>query len=210
MTGTYLGKKKILNLEAGFITQQNATWTGSTPGPAANDPTRKYYDMNLWSVAVFYDSPLNSEKGTALNAYVGYFNTDYGQNYLRYNGIMNPANGTTLASVPGNFYGNAFPMFGTGHVIYAQAGYLLRKDLLGDQGTLMPYITYQGATYNRLDKTMSVWDIGVNWLLKGHTAKFSLDYQIRPTYSVDSNDTNHLVQDKSTKGQWVLQYQFFF
>src|SRR6478609_7555555 len=33
MTGTYLGKKKVLNLEAGFITQKNATVTGT----AAND-----------------------------------------------------------------------------------------------------------------------------------------------------------------------------
>lgn len=210
MTGTYLGKKKILNFEAGFIMQKNATWTGSNLGPSAGDPNRKYYDMNLWSVAMFYDSPLNAEKGTALNAYVGYFNTDYGQGYLRYNGIMNPANGTTLTGVPGNFYGNAFAMFGTGTVIYAQAGYLMRKDLLGDQGTLMPYVTYQGASYNRLDKTMSVWDFGVNWLLKGHNAKFSLDYQIRPTYSTDINNTNNLAQDSDSKGQLVLQYQFFF
>ena len=26
-------------------------------------------------------------------------------------------------------YGNAFPMYGTGHVIYSQLGYLLKKDL---------------------------------------------------------------------------------
>ncbi len=135
MTGTYLGKKKVLNLEGGFITQKNATWTGD--GTAAGT---QYHDMNLWSVAIFYDAPLNAEKGTAINAYAGYFHTDYGQGYLRYNGIMNPANGGTPGTTPfstianpasGNAFGNAFPMFGTGNVIYAQAGYLLKKDLLG-------------------------------------------------------------------------------
>ena len=219
MTGTYLGKKKVLNLEAGFITQKNATWSGSNTGPVAGDPNRKYYDMNLWSVAMFYDSPLNAEKGTALSTYVGYFNTDYGQGYLRYNGIMNPANGGTAGVTPlatnnnqanGAAYGNAFPMFGTGNVIYMQAGYLMRKDLLGDQGTLMPYVTYQRADYSRLDKPMTVWDFGVNWLLKGHTAKFSLDYQLRPSYVADPTRNNDPIQDGSSKGQWVLQYQFFF
>ena len=29
MQGTYLGRKSVLNLEAGFITQKNATWTGT-------------------------------------------------------------------------------------------------------------------------------------------------------------------------------------
>src|SRR6185369_1878177 len=41
MTGTYLGKKKVLNLEGGFITQKNATWTGD--GTTAGT---QYHDMN--------------------------------------------------------------------------------------------------------------------------------------------------------------------
>jgi hypothetical protein len=211
MTGTYLGKKKVLNLEAGFITQNNATWTGSNTGIASSDPTRKYYDMNLWSVAMFYDAPVNAEKGTAINAYLGYFNTDYGTRYLRYNGIMNPANGGTAGVTPtsaGAAYGNAFPMFGTGSVIYAQFGYLMKKDLLGEgHGTLMPYVTYQGANYERLDKPMTVYDLGVNWFIKGHTSKLSMDYQLRPTYTQIGSD---LIRDSSMKGQLTLQYQFFF
>jgi hypothetical protein len=204
MTGTYLGKKKVLNLEAGIITQNNATWTGNS----VTDPDRKYYDMKLWSVAVFYDAPLNSEKGTAINAYLGYFNTDYGKGYLRYNGIMNPANGTTIAASPAGSFGNAFPMFGTGSVIYAQFGYLLKKDLLGEtHGTLMPYVTYQSSNYERLDKQMTVYDVGVNWFLKGHSSKLTLDYQLRPTYTPVGNA---LIQDAGMKGQLVLQYQFFF
>ncbi|MFM9840653.1 MAG: hypothetical protein ACKVOQ_20465 [Cyclobacteriaceae bacterium] len=214
MTGTYLGKKKVLNLEAGFITQNNATWTGDpaavTPiGVILPDPTRKYYSMNLWSVAMFYDAPVNTEKGSAINAYLGYFNTDYGTRYLRYNGIMNPANGGTAGVTPaGAAYGNAFPMFGTGSVIYAQFGYLMKKDLLGEgHGTLMPYVTYQGANYDRLDKPMAVYDLGVNWFIKGHTSKLTMDYQLRPTYTPLGSD---LIRDSGMKGQVTVQYQFFF
>lgn len=204
MTGAYLGKKKIFSLEAGFIIQQNATVTGLS----ATDPDRKYYDMNLWSVAAFYDAPLNTDKGTSLNAYAGYFHTDYGQNYLRYNGIMNPANGTTIAGAPANSFGNAFPMFGTGSQVYAQVGYKLKNDLLGEgNGTLMPYATIQSAKFDRLDKQMNVYDLGVNWLIKGHTSKITLDWQLRPTYTPQGTD---LIRDNGVKSQVNLQYQIFF
>ncbi len=200
MTGTYMGKKKVLNLEAGFITQNKATWT-------TDGVNTSYHAMNLYSIAAFYDAPVNAEKGTALNAYAGYFHTDYGPGYLRYNGQMNPASGTTLAGTPTGSYGNAFPMFGTGNVIYAQAGYLLKKDLMGEgNGTLMPYATIQSAKYKRLDKQMTVFDLGVNWFIKGHTGKLTLDYQNRPVYDAVGPD---LIRS-SRKNQIVLQYQIFF
>ena len=207
MTGAYLGKKKVLNLEGGFITQKNATWTGDGLDPANN----QFHNMNLWSVAVFYDTPLNKEKGTAFNAYAGYFHTDYGTGYLRYNGVMNPTSAVVnspTTSYPGGSQGNAFPMFGTGSVFYAQAGYLLKKDLLGDgNGTLMPYATLQSANYTRLDKQMTVFDLGVNWLIKGHSSKITLDYQNRPVYEQQAAD---IVRSAGRKGQVLLQYQIFF
>jgi hypothetical protein len=203
MTGTYLGKKKILNLEAGFISQKNATWTRAS-GDLNADTV--YHAMNLWSVAMFYDAPINAEKGTALSAYAGYFDYDFGPNYLRYNGIMNPANGIKNGPAA-NSQGNAFPMFGTGNIIYAQIGYLMKRDLLGsDHGTLMPYASIMYANYDRLEDPMAVWDVGVNWLIKGHTSKLSLDYQNRPYYK---SGTEGLVKD-GTKGQVVLQYQVSF
>jgi hypothetical protein len=204
MPGTYYGKKKILNLEAGFIEQQNATWSSPDGGQTVN-----YHPLNCWSVAVFYDAPLNKEKETALNAYLGYFNTNYGPGYLRYVGIMPPADGLT-ASAPylAGSQGNAFPTFGTGHVIYSQFGYLLGKDLLGkDNGTLMPYATLQTASYDRLDKQMTVFDLGINWLINGNTSKLSLDYQNRPVYS---SVGNNLIRNASREVQLVLQYQFSF
>jgi hypothetical protein len=198
MTGTYLGKRKILNIEAGFINQANATWTKE-----ATDTI--YHNLNLWSAAVFYDAPVNKEKGTALNAYAGFFNYDFGPGYLRYNGIMNPA--TSIgAGYPTGSQGNAFPMFGTGNILYTQIGYLLKKDLLGDNGTLMPYASLMSANYKRLDKQMNVFDVGINWLIKGHTSKFTLDYQNRPYYLQQGSD---LIRS-GRRSQIVLQYQIYF
>lgn len=199
MTGTYLGKKKVLNLEAGFITQGKATWTRE-----GIDTT--YHTMNLWSAALFYDAPVNTEKGTALNAYAGYFNYDFGPGYLRYNGIMNPASSVS-GPYPAGSQGNAFPMFGTGKVWYTQVGYLMKKDLLGEgNGTLMPYASLQSAKYDRLDKQMNVYDLGVNWLIKGHTSKITLDYQSRPYFEQQGTGINRA----GRKSQVVMQYQIFF
>jgi len=206
MTGTYLGKKKVLNLEGGMIYQKDALWTG-------DGITNTFHTMNLWSLAVFYDAPINLEKGTALNAYVGYFHTDYGPGYLRYNGIMNPASTNTTPLSQPNSPGNAFPMFGTGTVWYGQFGYLLRKDLFGEgNGTLMPYVTVQDASYERLLARMTVFDLGMNWFIKGHSSKFSLDYQNRPVYvpTASSAPPGALQGSHIRKGQIVLQYQIFF
>jgi hypothetical protein len=214
MPGTYYGKKKVLNLEGGFITQKNATWSSSNGGLTAD-----YHSINFWSIAVFYDTPLNKEKGTALNAYLGYFDTQYGPHYMRYIGVMNPADGPSAsATYFAGSQGNAFPMYGTGHVIYSQVGYLLRKDLLGQtNGTLMPYATLQTSNYDFLDKQMTVFNVGINWFVKpdaghpiiygGNVSKISLDYQNRPVYTLANNT---LVRQSSRKGQFVLQYQFFF
>ena len=203
MPGTYYGKKKVLNLESGFIIQKNAMWSSKNGGQTIN-----YHSLKCWSIGMFYDAPLNKEKAIALNAYLGYFNTNYGPGYLRYVGAMNPADGVASTSYIAGSQGNAFPMFGTGHVIYSQLGYLLKKDLLGKgKSTLMPYATLQTADYDRLDKQMTAFSLGVNCFIKGNTSKISLDYQNRPVYSLIGNN---LIRNSSRKGQLVMQYQFFF
>lgn len=199
MTGTYLGKKKVFNLEAGFITQKKATWTQES-----SDTT--YHAMNLFSVALFYDAPLNETKGTAWNAYAGYFDYNYGPGYLRYNGIMNPAS-AVMPGYPAGSQGNAFPMFGTGQVWYMQIAYLMKKDLLGEMhGTFMPYASLMSARYDRLDTQMNVLNFGVNWLMKGHSSKLTLDFQNRPYFE----ESESVFIRAGRKNQVVLQYQIFF
>lgn len=198
MTGTYLGKKQVLNIEAGVIAQPSATWT-------SNGVDTSYHDMILWSVAGFMDLPVGPDH-TALNAYLGYFNLNYGPQYIRNNGIMNPANGVVgEASFSGP--GNAFPMFGTGRLVYAQAAYKLKDNLLGSQGTLMPYATLTRAQYDRLADPTMVYSVGLNWLIEGHVSKLSLDYQNRPVYE---NTTANKPGVIGRRGAIVLQYQVSF
>lgn len=203
MTGTYLGQKKVFNIAAGIIYQKKASYLKGAAGDTL------YQDMMHWAVESFLDIPLNKEKGSALNAYLGYFNTHYGDNYLRYNGLMNPANGTTLTgnqaiSGQGPLYGNSYPMFGTGHLLYAQAGYLLPSTQ--GHGQWLPYVSCSYASYERLNglKTFVI-DAGINYLIQGHQSKITLNFQNRPTYGIN----NGTVIAGERKNSLVLQYQIF-
>jgi hypothetical protein len=199
MTGSYLGKKKVLNLGAGIIYQPSAMWIKS--GNPAD--SIKYQDMLLWSVEGFMDTPLNPAKGTALTAYLGYFNTNYGTNYIRVQQQMNPADANSTIAGINQFSkgGNGWPMFGTGNIVYAQIGYLFKRDLLGNQGTLQPYATFQRNDFDALKDPVNVYDLGVNWLINGHKAKVSFDYQNRPVYNGNS------VSER--RGCYILQYQIY-
>ncbi len=93
--------------------------------------------------------PLSS-KQDAISAYAGFFNTNYGSNYLRYNGSMNPANGSISPNaIPfrDHTHGNSYPMFGTGQVIYTQVGYLLPEKFLNSKSRFMPYLSFTSAKF---------------------------------------------------------------
>ncbi|MCU0429637.1 MAG: hypothetical protein MUF42_06660 [Cytophagaceae bacterium] len=205
MTGTYLGKKKVWNVASGIISQKNATWTRDSVGADTI-----YHNQLLWCVESFLDIPINPGKGSALSAYAGFFSYDFGHNYLRYNGLMNPATAmgnTNALSGAGPTFGNAFPMFGTGTALYMQLGYLFPKNFLGEKGPLLlPYISAHLASWKRLQGPMHVYHLGVNLMPQGHKTKFSLDYELRPTYYAPS-------ANQVKRGEWrnglVLQYQIF-
>jgi hypothetical protein len=195
MTGTYLGKKKVFNIGAGFQYQQNAMWHY---GNAVTKDTIMS-DMLNYSVDVFYDHPLGT-KGASITAYAAASHTDYGKNYIRNNGAMNPATAGSGTSFNGG--GSAFPMYGTGNIFFGQVGYLLPKPLLGEKGgQLQPYIDATLAKYDRLQSDMLMWDAGVNWLIEGHRSKISLNYQNRPVFS------NTDLKESTRRGMVVLQFQ---
>jgi len=199
MAGTYLGERKVLNLEGGIIRQKNASWYTNPTGDTL------FSDMLLWSAAVFADLPLRHNK-YALSAYAGFFSTDYGPRYIRNSGTMNPANGNN-DPLSYNGAGNAYPMFGTGSSIYAQVGFRLPNDLLGVLGTLMPYASFRHAAYEALKDPVQVYDAGVNWLISGHQSKVSLNYQLRPVFRTQPN--GEVVHASSAGAAW-LQYQVAF
>ena len=209
MAGTYLGTKKIWNIAVGSVYQKAATWNLKTNDSGVLTDTA-YNTMLHLSIESFLDLPINKEKETMLSAFVGYYNTNYGHNYLRYNGIMNPGTGSTATNlIQGSAYGNAVPMFGTGQIVYAQAGFMLPKNLLGKKnGSLMPYISGQYADYQALqNKGLIIYNAGLNWFISGHNSKISLDYQNRPTFYKDLNNDVAL---GSRKSSITLQYQITF
>ena len=68
-----------------------------------------FNDMVLWAVDFFLDKPLNHRQKTAVTFYAGYFNYDFGPNYIRNTGVNNPANGVDPSAASFNGPGNAFP-----------------------------------------------------------------------------------------------------
>ncbi|MFM7193887.1 MAG: hypothetical protein ACKOYP_03775 [Bacteroidota bacterium] len=66
--------------------------------------------------------------------------------------------------------------------------------------------TLQYAKLDRLTGSMDVYDLGVNWFIKGHSSKLTLDWQRRPVYAVAGSALNK----DGRRNQVVLQYQIFF
>ena len=194
--GTYLGRKKVLSIGIG------AEYLNDGLSSLQNG-AEKTHDMKLFAVDAFLDLPISHLENTVLTAYLGFFNYDFGPNYLRNTGVNNPILevDTSLSSLNGA--GNGYPVVGSGNSLFFQTGYLLpkfrRKKSLGQ---FQPYISIQYSSFEQLDDPMLYFDIGLNWLLKGHLSKFSLNFQNRPIFA-ESNQNIERITRKSTI---ILQY----
>ncbi|MFL5753654.1 MAG: hypothetical protein ACJ76F_09620 [Bacteroidia bacterium] len=200
MAGSYLGKKRIVNVGSGFTYQPDAMWYRKTNGDTAKVPLQQF------GADVFIDYYLNKEKQNAVTFYASYLDYNFGPKYIRNAGPMNPANGTT-GTASFNGAGNAYPLIGTGNVIYAQGAYLFKKDLLKSYGTLQPYFNFTYAQYQRLKDPLLVYSVGFNWLIAGNASKISLEYQDRPIYTTRTNGN---IEQSTRRGGVILQYQASF
>ncbi len=194
--GTYLGAKTVVNLGGGFVFQPDAMEVVENNGAVRRTPLRQL------AVDFYLDMPVDSARNDALNVYAVWFNFDFGPNFVRNLGVMNPANGGGGFNGPGN----AFPIAGTGNVAYAQLGYKLKENLLGPAGTLMPFVCGQAGFFDALDSPSAVFDVGVQWLILGHHAKLCLDYQNRPVFEERDGKTLSLRRASAA----VVQWQVFF
>ncbi|RYY16720.1 MAG: hypothetical protein EOO36_10765 [Cytophagaceae bacterium] len=202
--GTYFGKKAVFNVGAGFIVQPEAMWY-----QPAGTTTVQTKAMQQYAVDVFYDAPLTkAPDAPSVSFYAAGLHYDYGPGYVRNGSPMNPATGTSNPSTNtiGGF-GNAFPEYGTGNSIYSQLGYKFKDNLVGTT-TFMPYVAYQYSHYARLSDDVNFYDAGVNWLISGHTSKFTLSYQNRPYYITRASDGLNVVD--SRRSAVILQYQVYF
>jgi hypothetical protein len=193
MVGSYLGTKRVFNIGAGFLYNKDGMYSRPTSSvvalplasgadPFAVVPTQTH-DIRLFGADVFYDSPLGADKKLALTVYGVYYNFNFGPNYVRYVGGLNPGYGAVATR------GNAVPQSGTGHSAYLQAGLLLPKGLIGQVARLQPYAAFQRSSYEGLRaadgdrQAAKVLDLGANILLDGHNAKLTLNYRSRPDFT---------------------------
>ncbi len=168
--------------------------------------------MMIIGVDLFYDSYLNKEKGNAISVYAAYSYADYGPKYLRYLGVMNMTTGlnTAVANLNAKANGNGFPMMGTGSTEFVQIGYKFKNNLLGERGTLQPYIGTQVSQFKALPSgNMVMCDVGMNWLISGYN-KISLNYQSRPVYEQQAVTKQYVDVKSARRGMLYLQYQIAF
>lgn len=178
LVGTYVGTKKVFNIGAGFHQNANGMWYQNTAGDTVKT------DITLFAADVFLDMPLSDTRKDAITAYAAYYNYNFGPNNYRNIGILNPADGSNIS---GSLRGNAFPLIGTGQIIYTQVGYLLPK--FSDEVRVQPYSAFSHANLEGVKNTnnqvvpVNVLDIGANFFLDGHHSKFTLNYRSRPDFT---------------------------
>ncbi len=193
--GTYFGRKKVINLGAGFEIQKDAMWylqAGDT----------LFTNLITWSLDFFMDLPLS--RSQAFTLYAGYFNYDMGPNYIRVLGVNNPATGIDPGQATFNRSGNAYPTLGTGQTLYMQLAYL--TPLLSQTkrlGQFQPFFSWQYANLDRLNSASWYMDLGSHWVFSTSGSRLSFYFQNRPIF-VEIED-----QIKAEDRKWmaVVQYQ---
>ncbi len=201
-SGTYAGKKNVLSLGAGFDYIHNAMWHQDLDKNTIND------DMKNFAVDLFYDAPLNKEKGTSISAYGMAMHNDYGPNYIRYVGTNNPATSVDPKLATLNGAGNSMPVIGTGNTYYLQVGGTLpyfnkeKKNL-----QLQPAVGIQMSNLDALKDNVVIYDAGISLLMNGMSSRLTFDAQNRPIYTNSAMD-NGIVSDR--KWQFVLKYRIDF
>ncbi|WP_316777416.1 hypothetical protein [Pedobacter antarcticus] len=200
--GTYLGKKKVLNIGVGAEYLKDALWHLDAAKQTHLD------NMESFATDVFYDTPIDKRAGTSFSFYGMAMHNNYGPNYLRMVGTNNPATGVdpTMASLNGA--GNAYPVTGTGNTFYVQAGGTLpyfNKEKKGMQ--LLPAASVQYSKFDALNDPAVIYDAGVSLLFNGHSSKLTFDAQSRPIYNTDAAN-EAVVTDR--KWTFLLKYRIDF
>lgn len=196
--GTYLGTKKVLNIGAGFYWHPDSI-------AYLDGGVKQKADTRLFGVDTFLDLP-TGWKGTAITAYAGLVHHDFGPNYVRNIGLLNPANGLAEGK-PASFNGpgNAVPTIGTGMQIYGHVGFLLPD--MGRGGRFQPYVALRRARFDGLEDAVLVPDVGLNWFIVGHHGKLTFNYRSRPVFTAQ---TTGKPVETDRKSELTLQAQVFF
>ena len=196
LAGTYLGSKKVFNLGAGIYSTADATLAQPEPGVFES------HDNLMYGVDAFLDLPVGAKsKEMALSVYSVFYRYDFGPNYLRTNGIMNPGtkdpNFTGTTAVEG--FGNAKYLLGTGNLWYTQAGFVLPK--FSNKFKLQPFATYSLKDLEGLKEIAHFYDFGANFYVLSQNAKIAYQYSSRPLFNGETKEV------LTRRGEHILTLQ---
>ena len=189
LAGTYLGEKTVVNIGAGAYWHPNALGT-------LNGERVRESDLLALAADVFVDVPVGEG---ALTAYGLYQYADYGEDYVRSFGIVNPGGGGS--SFAGG--GNAYPQMGTGSVAYVQAGYMLPTQV-GAAGRLQPYGSFQTSLFDAVDVPLFIGEAGLNYYIYGQAVKVTGHWRNRPILSADGSEQTGRANEA------IVQLGFFY
>ncbi|QTV06283.1 porin [Faecalibacter bovis] len=199
LPGFYLGTKKVVNVGVGFYSSKEGALSQPELG------VYKSHDHSVLSADIFADLPVGiKSKEMAINLYSVFYRYNFGPNYLRNLGIMNP--GTLDPNYPGTVamegVGNARNLLGTGNIWFTQVGFLLPK--FSETVKLQPFASYTLKDLEGLNEQGSYYDIGANLFVFSQSAKISYQYSSRPLY----DPVNKKQFDR--KGEHILMFQLAF
>ncbi len=216
--GTYLGTKRVFDIGFGFYfhPEGSATTTnGTIPG---NTGVRRdsitTHDQLLLGFDMFLDLPFGEgDSKSAWTLYSVLYKYDFGPNYIRNIAIMPTAG---LNTAPGtvtslNGAGAGYPHLGTGIIFRTETGYLLSKKIFNYGGRLQPFATINYIGFDRLADKGIMWEVGANYLIEGHHAKYSAMWRQRPVYrTTDAAGNWKLDPDGGSKGELIFQAMVYF
>jgi hypothetical protein len=190
--GTYLGEKEIFNIGIGALYQPH-----STMNMVNNDTV--YHAAKMLAIDVFYETSFNSQNTVTI--YGSYLKNLLGPLFIRNIGANNPSDIKSVACFNGG--GNSMPVTGTGNIFNAQFAYL-KSVKIGEK--IYKVQAFSSMEYGKLDALhdpLFIYDVGLNYFIKGHSSKITIGYQNRPVYF---NSENKIIS-KERKSMIVIQYQ---
>ncbi|MCL7986943.1 hypothetical protein M8998_03200 [Sphingobacterium sp. lm-10] len=195
--GTYLGYKRVFNIGGGIYFTKDAALTFSTD----RDVLTSHNQTNA-GLDVFVDMPIGAkEKEAAFSFYSVIYKNQFGPNYLRFSGILNPGeeNPDFEGQVALEGFGNNRILNGTGYVWYTQTGYVLPK--FSNKFKVQPFISYEYKDFDGVNQIGHFYNLGANLYILSQNAKLVYQYQSRPLYTIDTR------QVFTRRGEHILSLQ---
>lgn len=199
LSGSYLGEKKILNIGLGYAHTNKNTMSIDGFGK------EQFHDNLILGADVFTELPFKLRgKSSSFSGYTVWYHYNMGPNYLRTNGVMNPA--TNNASYTGvralEGAGNNTFLIGTGNAWFTQVAWLLPS--FKNNTAIQPFAGITYKNFEALPSSFNQYIGGINYLIDKHHAKISLQYSTLPIHHAQTK----LPLQQS--GEWMLQAQIMF